>query len=78
MIDNSRVILEDNIEYIVIDKINFGKSSFVYLANSNDDTDICVRKEIYKDGKCLLVGLADKAEVDNALKLFVEKNKDEE
>ena len=78
MVDNSRVVLEDGIEYIVVDKIKFGNSSFVYLFNSNNDTDICVRKEIYEDGKCILTGLSNKDEVDNALKLYIEKNKDEE
>ena len=78
MIDNGRVILEDNIEYIVVGKIHYGNCSFVYLLNSNDDEDLCVRKEIQKDGKCLLVGLSNKDEVDNALKLFVEQKQNEE
>ena len=78
MIDNSRVVLEDGIEYIVVDKIRYSHFSYVYLANANDEDDICVRKEILENGDCLLVGLSSDEEVENALKLYVEKNQEEE
>lgn len=75
MIDNSRVVLEDNIEYLVVDKIKDGDISYVYLANSNNLEDVCVRKEIHENEKCFLVGLDNKEEVNKALNLFTEKNK---
>ena len=76
MIDNSRVILEDNIEYLVIDKIEDKDVSYVYLMNKDDNNDICVRKEIIEDDKCYLVGLDNKEEADKALILYIKKNKE--
>ena len=76
MIDNSRVILEDNIEYLVIDKIEDKDVSYVYLMNKDDENDICVRKEIIEDDKCYLVGLDNKDEADKALILYIKKNKE--
>ena len=78
MIDNSRVVLEDNIEYLVVDKIKEKDFFYVYLANSNDLKDICIRKEIVEDGKCFLVGLDNEEEVDKALKIYLDKTKNNE
>lgn len=78
MIDNSRVILEDNVEYEVIDKIQDGNKYFVYLSNMEAIEDIVIRKEIVNevDGieRHVLVGLKNNREYNRALVLFVEKN----
>ncbi len=78
MIDNSRVILEDNVEYEVIDKIQDGNKYFVYLSNMEAIEDIVIRKEIVDevDGieRHTLVGLDNAKEYNRALVLFVEKN----
>ena len=76
MVDNSRVTLEDGIEYLVIDKIEDKDVSYVYLMNKDDESDICVRKEILEDDKCYLVGLDNKEEADKALVLYIKKNKE--
>ena len=76
MVDNSRVVLEDGIEYLVISKIEKDDFHYVYLMNKDDDKDLCVRKEIMEDEKCYLVGLDNKEEADEALKLYIEKNKE--
>lgn len=76
MIDNSRVTLEDGIEYLVIDKIEKDDFYYVYLMNKDDKEDFCVRKEIMEYEKCYLVGLDSKEEADEALKLYIEKNKE--
>ena len=81
MIDNSRVILEDNQEYDVIDKIQDGNKYFIYLSNMNALDDIVIRKELVNevDGieRHTLVGLDDDKEFDKALVLFLEKNAEE-
>ena len=76
MVDNSRVTLEDGIEYLVIDKIENSGSYYVYLMNKDDEDDICVRKEILEGEKCYLVGLDNKEEADKALYLYIQKNKE--
>ena len=74
MIDNSRVVLEDNIEYIVIDKIKEGKVAYIYLVDSRNKDDLVIRKEILEDGNTYLVGLDNEEELEKALKLYLEKN----
>ena len=78
MVDNSRVVLEDNIEYEVIDKIQDGNKFFVYLSNLQEIEDIVIRKELVEivDGieQHTLVGLKNNREYNKALVLFVEKN----
>ena len=76
MIDNSRVVLENNIEYTVIDKIRINEElSYVYLANPKNELDVCVRKEVAGDLDNYLVGLDNKDELEKAIILFIEKNR---
>ena len=77
MIDNSRCVLENGIEYEVIDKIINGNNKYVYLSNINDNKDICIRKEVKKTDDNYLVGLADEQEFKIALSLLLNKNKEE-
>lgn len=76
MVDNSRVILENNREYLVMDKIPYNGRFYVYLTNSSDPTDFCCRKEIEED-KTYLVGLDNQEEADLALSLFQEKHRND-
>jgi len=80
MVDNSRVVLEDNVEYEVIDKIQDGNKYFVYLSNMEAIEDIVIRKELVEevDGieRHKLVGLDNNREYNKALVLFVKKNAD--
>lgn len=81
MINNSVIKLEDNNDYIVIDKINLENKAYIYLTNINDVSDFCVRKEIMKLDdmkveKHFLEGLTEE-EFDEAMKLFCDKHKDE-
>ncbi len=75
MIDNSRVILENQKEYFVMDKITANNKVYVYLVNPDDPKDFCCRKEIEEDNKTFLVGLDNKEEADFALNLFAEKHR---
>lgn len=78
MIDNSRVVLENGIEYDVVEKIESNQQAYIYLVNPKEREDICIRKEIEENGKTYLVGLDNQEEVNLALKLFAEKNQTEE
>lgn len=77
MVNNSRVMLENNKEYLVIDKIEVEGKYFVYLSNIDDSEDFCARKEETIDDKKFLVGLDNKEEADLALKVFTEKHKND-
>ena len=74
MIDNSRVILEDQKEYYVLDRIEKDNKAYIYLVLPTDPKNFCCRKEIEEDGKTFLVGLDNEEEADLALKLFAEKH----
>ena len=74
MVDNSRVVLEDNIEYLVVDKIKEKDFYYVYLINSRDDADLVIRKEVEEKDNRFLIGLNDDDELEKALDLFLEKN----
>ena len=75
MIDNSRIVLEDDECYQVIDKIKEPSKAYVYLVNTRDKDDLVVRKEIEEDEQRYLVGLDDEDELENALNLYLVKNK---
>lgn len=77
MVDNSRVVLENDKEYCVIDKIESDNKVYVYLSNVDDPKDFVARKEIEEDGKTFLVGLDDRDEAAVALKLFMEKHQND-
>jgi len=74
MVDNSRVILENEKEYYVVDKIESDNNFYIYLSNIDDPKDFVARKEIEEDGKTFLVGLDDRDEASFALGLFIEKH----
>lgn len=75
MVDNSKIVLENGIEYTIIDKINQDEYSYVYLKNVKDKDDICIRKEVYEDDECFLVGLNSQEEFMKALQIFLDKIK---
>lgn len=68
--------LEDNIEYMVLDEINTGSITYVYLANIDDEEDFCIRKVDNSKNSELLVGLDSNNEFDKALLLFTKKHQD--
>lgn len=74
MVNNSVILLEDNENYAVIDKIPSEKGTYVYLTNIKDTEDFCIRKEIEREEKFFLVGLENEEEVDYAMNLLVRKN----
>jgi hypothetical protein len=70
VINNSVITLEDGNTYAVVEKIG----SYVYLSNIKDSNDFCVRKQIVKGDENFLEGLDNKEEVNQAMKLFLEKH----
>ena len=77
MIDNSYIRLEDNKEYVVVDKIDSNGNTYIYLSNKKDNSDICIRKQVYENNQAFLVGLDNNEEIKNALELFANKHSDE-
>ena len=67
------VTLEDNKKYVILDEIE-GSSKFIFLAEAKNENNFVVRKEVKEDNEVYLVGLDNKEEVDEALKLFQKKN----
>lgn len=60
----STVVLDDNKEYVIIKELVINETEYTMFANVNDNTDICFRKTVIKDGTELYVGLKDKNEFD--------------
>ncbi len=61
-------------EYIIVKEINFNNVTYVYLANSNNPKDFCIRKVINKDNSDVITGLDSDKEFTMALRLFSEKD----
>lgn len=71
MEDKALIIkLEDNQDYLVIDKIGYKNDVYIYLINENDSSDFCIRKRKLEDEQEFLVGLESDYEFDFALGLF--------
>ena len=71
------VKLEDGLEYMVIDEIDSNDTTYVYLANANDETDFCIRKVNNLVNESKLIGLDSNTEFYNALLLFTNKHTDD-
>jgi hypothetical protein len=71
------VTLEDGIDYMVLDEIKSSGVTYVYLANVDDEKDICVRKVTKVKGKEIINGLDSKTELEKALLLFAKNHQDE-
>ena len=66
------IILENNKEYAVLEKINKNNSYYMYLFNTEDVKDFCIRKLVENK----LCGLDSDEEFDEALLMLREKNID--
>lgn len=67
------ITLENGIEYTEIDKINFNNNCYVVLSNFDDPSDFCIRKLVINNDQEYIVGLEDREEFNNVLKLFNDK-----
>lgn len=66
------ISLENNVEYVVVEKIKKDNFYYLYLFNVNDVKDFCIRK-LVEDKLC---GLSSNEEFNEALLLVRNKNKD--
>ena len=73
MEDVEVITLDDNIDYNVIDRKDLNGFTYLLLANVNDETDICVRKEIKKNDKEYIAMLSSDEELENVLKEFAKE-----
>ena len=71
------IILEDNIEYEIVEKIKYQEKEYIFLSNTEDPKDFCIRKVIVENEQKFLVGLDDDKEFDLALMLFAKNHKEE-
>jgi len=67
------VILDDGIEYIVMDTIELNGNVYTLFSEINNDMNYCFRKTTYKDGVKYYSGLNDKEEFKNVLFAFAKK-----
>ena len=74
MINCEVVILEDDVEYAIISKIEHNNETYIYLINENNVKDFCIRKLSKEEGKEFIIPLESDEEFDLALKLFKELN----
>lgn len=68
------VVLENGLEYLIIDEILDNNNNYVYLTNVNDEEDFCIRKYIIENDNEIYVGLDNDDEFDQALQLYAKKN----
>ncbi len=65
--------LDDEIEYIVMNRLNYNNKDYVLFANLDNPEDILIRIEEFEDDELYLSGLEDSNEFDDILKLFKEQ-----
>ena len=68
------IVLDDGIEYIIVDTKTIDGTSYTLFSNINDVTDICLRKTEIIDGVECYVGLDDNQEIDKVLLYFAKEN----
>lgn len=67
------ITLENGIEYTEIDRINFNNNCYVVLSNLDDPSDFCFRRLVNDNNQEYIVGLENREEFNNVLKLFNDK-----
>lgn len=73
MIEMDSVILENNIEYIVLEKIEIKGITYLILSNVNDDKDIKIGKNLLENGQKYFCGIDDDEEFKMVLEAFNSK-----
>lgn len=68
------VTLNDGLDYVILDEISAHSKTYVYLSNTEDSKNFCVRKKIQNNAGSLLVGLDDENEFNMAMDLYFKKN----
>ena len=68
------IILDNGIEYLIIDTEVIDGTSYTLFSNIGNNSDICLRKTEVIDGNECYVGLDDDNEIDKVLLHFTKKN----
>ena len=68
------VTLNDGLDYVILDEITAHSNVYVYLSNTEDPRNFCVRKKLQNSARSLLIGLDDENEFNMAMKLYFDKN----
>lgn len=69
------ITLENGIDYLIIDTIINNENKYLFLAQENNDLDMCIRKVIKKeDNEEYLVKLDNDDEFEEVMTLFNEKH----
>lgn len=67
------ITLENNIDYIEVDKIQFNNNNYIFLSNIDNDKDFTIRKLAKENNEEYLLKLNNQEEFDQILKLFIDK-----
>ena len=70
--------LEDGLEYIIVDAIQNEEGKYLFLANKDDDTDVCIRKIIVEEENEYLGKLDSDEELEKVLTIFNMKHEKKE
>lgn len=66
------IVFENGIEYLIMDTKEIDGTLYTLFVNINDDTDICFKKNIIKDGKEYYSYLENEEEFKKVLFAFAE------
>lgn len=72
------VKLDDNKEYIIVDKLNFHNVNYVYLITNSKPLEIMIAVEKVKDDKIILEEVKDNNELDYVLSQFALNSSDDD
>lgn len=62
--------LGDEVEYVVMSRLNHNNKDYILFANIDKPEDIVVRIEKFENNELCLMGLENSDEFDSVLKLF--------
>ncbi|HHU54242.1 MAG TPA: DUF1292 domain-containing protein [Mollicutes bacterium] len=62
--------LGDEVEYVVMSRLNHNNKDYILFANIDNPEDIVVRIEKFENNELCLMGLENSDEFDSVLKLF--------
>lgn len=72
------IMLENNINYAVVDTLMINENKYLFLANENDETDVTIRKVIIKDNKEYITKLDNDDEFALVMDDFIKKHRTED
>ena len=73
-IEDESYILDDNIEYVVVDAAIIDGNKYIFFANIDDEKDICFKKLISENGEDYFTGLDDENELNKVILYFTKQN----